>query len=523
MVKKMRMTGYEWTYTHKQKIPREGITHCILITLLSKSCEPKNGESSKNKVRKIGNGLIKMQTHYLHCNFFHYTKVGIRFSALIIRNQIFYICLSFTPVSMLYRPVWILCIILYRVFFKHFIIKENKVDLSKPTIFISNHNNAFIDPIVYAATILSRMYFIVRGDIFNTPVKRWFLWNLGQIPMFRIRDGIDNVKRNESSFEQSYDLLGNNENILIFPEADCVQKKRLRGLKKGTARMAFGAVTKHGWDIDLQILPVMNNYTYPREFRTEVMTNVGEPICLNDYREIYEKDENQALTKLTKEMAARMKRDYIHIEHPENDDLFERLVIIARNDNPTKTIPWLQFQESRFRLEKSIADRLNEIGTDSDERAELDADTKQYLDELKSLNISDKVFAGAAPNLFFGAIVTLVGFPVYVFGILLNIFQFEFAKHIADKKIKQVIFQNSIRYGALLVTNLLVVLALMISVSFYNWKLALLTPFVLAIIAFFTINYHEYVQSWRNALAFSKLESDVKSKLLALRNNAKLN
>ena len=297
MVKKMRMTGYEWTYTHKQKIPREGITHCILITLLSKSCEPKNGESSKNKVRKIGNGLIKMQTHYLHCNFFHYTKVGIRFSALIIRNQIFYICLSFTPVSMLYRPVWILCIILYRVFFKHFIIKENKVDLSKPTIFISNHNNAFIDPIVYAATILSRMYFIVRGDIFNTPVKRWFLWNLGQIPMFRIRDGIDNVKRNESSFEQSYDLLGNNENILIFPEADCVQKKRLRGLKKGTARMAFGAVTKHGWDIDLQILPVMNNYTYPREFRTEVMTNVGEPICLNDYREIYEKDENQALAR----------------------------------------------------------------------------------------------------------------------------------------------------------------------------------------------------------------------------------
>lgn len=419
---------------------------------------------------------------------------------------------------MLYRPVWVFCILIYRIFYKHFFLKNNKIDLSKPTIIVSNHNNAFLDPIIYAALIMQRLYFIVRGDIFNTPLKRWVLWNLGQIPMFRIRDGVDNVKRNESSFEQCYDLLARKKNILIFPEADCVQKKRLRGLKKGTARMAFGAVEKHGWDIDLQLLPVMNSYTYPKEFRTVVMTNIGQPIKLNDYRKLYEEDENKALTKLTEDVRGEMIKEFVHIEDAKNDDLFERLVVLKRTDAPSSTIPWLQRSSKRFDMEKGLADILNNMSLEGEKRNGLEEKSRNYFRSLIRNRVSDKALMGKTPNSVLGFLIALIGFPIYVLGILLNIFQYTFADNIAKKKIKDIIFKNSIRYGMLLATNVIMGVVLMVVAGMYfGWKGVLLAPVFQFLVTYIAIIYHEFVQEWLQTLSASKINLKEKEELIATR------
>ncbi len=417
---------------------------------------------------------------------------------------------------MLYRPVWLFCVILYRIFFRHFYLKNRPVDLSKPTIIVSNHNNAFIDPIIYPALILQRIYFIVRGDIFNTPLNRWLLWNLGQIPMFRIRDGVDNVKKNEGSFEQCFDLLARKENIEIFPEGDCVQKKRLRKLKKGTARMAFGAVEKHGWDLDLKILPLLNNYTYPRQFRTEVMVNIGETISLNDYKALYLEDENKALNKLTADIYDNMKREYIHIDNEKNDNLFEQLVILKRNNIKKRGFPWLQKNTERFDMEKNLANTLNEMAMDSAAHIDLIEKTATYFEEVQKQQLSDRAINGKTPNLILGGLLTVLGFPVYALGIILNLFQFNFANQFAEKKIKQVIFKNSIRFGFLMATNLIVGLVLIVAVGFtLGWEFALFAPIVQFLLAYYTINYHEYVQSWQQTVEVSKLNSKKKESLKA--------
>lgn len=413
---------------------------------------------------------------------------------------------------MLYRPVWLCCIIIYRIFYKHFFVNYKKYSLKKATILVSNHNNAFIDPIILPAIILQRLYFIVRGDIFNTPLKRWILWNLGQIPFFRLRDGLDSVKRNEASFEKCYDLLSRKKNILIFPEGDCVQEKRIRPLKKGTARMAFGAIEKYSWDLDIQLLPILNNYTYPREFRTSIMTNMGESINLNDYKALFVENENKAINKLTKDLHSAMKDLYVHIEDKADDELFEQLVILRRNELDYSTLPWLKKGSIWFNTEKKLADTLNELTVDKKES--LKEQATNYWNSLKSCSVTDKAVIGKTPNKVLGFLVTLIGFPVYVVGIVLNIFQFKFTNSIADKKIKQVIFQNSIRYGIIYVLNLLIALTILFVVGIVvNWTVAACSMVLLWFVAFFTINYHEYVQEWLQTISASELDDEMLNKL----------
>lgn len=416
---------------------------------------------------------------------------------------------------MLYRPIWFLSALMYRVFFKHFFINYKDFDLKRPTIIVSNHNNAFIDPIVFPTIILPRIYFIVRGDIFNTPLKNWLLWNMGQIPMFRIRDGIDNVKKNEGSFQQTYDLLAKKQNILIFPEGDCVQEKRIRSLKRGTARMAFGAVLKHGWELDLQLLPMLNNYTYPKEFRTEIMVNVGEGILLSDYKQLYLENENKALAKLTNDIHFAMKELYIHINNKEDDELFEKIVILKRNDMPSGIIPWRKKGNVRFDMEKRLANSINDSTIEL--KKELEEKTKTYFSTLEQYTISDASIKGITPNGMLGLFLTLLGFPLYTIGVLLNIFQFLFAKKIVDEKIKQVTFQNSIRFGILLATNSLIALILIIALSNIHWLLAVLSPIALLLLAFYAINYHEYVQSWLETNRMNKVDSTVIKELKVMR------
>ena len=431
-------------------------------------------------------------------------KYSIRFFKILQDSIYFTFANSNSIFFMLYRPIWFFCVLIYRIFFRHFYVNYQKFNLKKPTILVSNHNNAFIDPIIFPALIFERLYFIVRGDIFNTKIKHWLLWNLGQIPMFRIRDGVDNLKLNESSFDLCYDLLAKNKNILIFPEGDCVQEKRLRGLKRGTARMAFGAVEKHGWDIDLQLLPTMNNYTYPREFRTEVMTNVGEGIPLKDYRELYEQNENKALSKLSNDLEVAMKALYVHIDNKEDDTLFEQLASMKRNENQVSAIPWRKNTGQRFEMEKGLAEKINALNiSNASEKTELILKTSAYFKKLRDLNISDNVVTKNSPNIFLGWIVAVLGFPIYTAGILLNIFQFQLAKHIADKKIKQKIFQNSIRFGVLLFSNMMVGLLIVIIASSIHWLLAVISPLLLMLLAFYTINYHEFVQSWLEKMQFN--------------------
>ncbi|MGB0404385.1 MAG: 1-acyl-sn-glycerol-3-phosphate acyltransferase, partial [Salibacteraceae bacterium] len=320
-------------------------------------------------------------------------------------------------------------------------------------------------------------------------------WQMRQIPIFRQRDGKDNLKKNEASYQKCYDLLEKNERILIFPEGDCVQEKRFRSVKKGTARMAFGAIAAKGWDIDLHIQPHTVNYAYPSKFRTDIILNIGAPIRLLDYKELYEQDEAKALTKLSRDIEKALKDIYIDIEDRRDLDVFEHLIEIERNNHTTSLLPWKSFDTGRFDMEKKLANKINASRVENEENHEkLIALAKEYNTGLKKLNINDRGFSKAAPNLILGYLTTIVLFPIFALGFILFAGQYFIADNIAKNKIKLLIFKNSIRLGITLALNLVLILIASITLAFFNPILGITLPFILTGIAWTSITYYEYVQ-----------------------------
>ena len=45
------------------------------------------------------------------------------------------------------------------------------------------------------------------------------------LPIYRKRDGVDTIEKNQKTFEDCYDILKNNGHLIIFPEGNHNSKK----------------------------------------------------------------------------------------------------------------------------------------------------------------------------------------------------------------------------------------------------------------------------------------------------------
>lgn len=135
---------------------------------------------------------------------------------------------------------------------KHLLVKKG------PLLIIANHPNSFLDAIIIAAQYKRRVYFLARGDAFNKPLHRSLLRSLNMIPVYRLREGRENLHLNEYAFKESIKLLKAGEAVLIFIEGVCINDHELQPLKKGTTRILEG-VHKDGIFPTIHILGIAYN------------------------------------------------------------------------------------------------------------------------------------------------------------------------------------------------------------------------------------------------------------------------
>ena len=175
---------------------------------------------------------------------------------------------------------------------------------------------------------------------------------LHMIPIYRIRDGgLEKVRQNLSTFETCFEKLLDNQTIMILAEGNTIQEKRLRPIRKGPARIAFGALEREE-NMDLKIVPVGVNYTYADKFRSHVMFEFGEPISVQDFKSEYQSHPNKAILSLTSEIEKRLKKHIIIIEKKEDEDLAEKLFVFYRNNYHEPFFPIVSRKNERLKIEK---------------------------------------------------------------------------------------------------------------------------------------------------------------------------
>ena len=113
-----------------------------------------------------------------------------------------------------------------------------------------NHPNGLIDPLIVTTNNPRTNYFLTRAASFKKPLVRWFLNSLNLIPIYRMRDGVDQLNKNKGVFEKCFNLLDSHKALMIFPEGSHDKRRTVRNLSKGFSRIV------------LELLKEIQNYKF---------------------------------------------------------------------------------------------------------------------------------------------------------------------------------------------------------------------------------------------------------------------
>lgn len=408
----------------------------------------------------------------------------------------------------------------FRVFFRRiFYSNLKKVPLEKPLLFVGNHQNSFMDGILVGSYLPQPLHFLMRADMFRKPFARFCLRELNVAPVYRIEEGIENVHKNLETFIGIYSILKDNGNLVVFSEGICVQEKRLQKLRKGTARMAFGAEEKYG--LDVHIVPVGINYTYPSKFRKEVMINFHDPFSIKELKDDYKANPAKALLAFNEKVDASLRKEVIIIEDPENDWLAEHLLIMERNNYVLPLFQWRFDTDDRRMLEKAVCEKINYISKTSKESLDsLTLKVKTYSDLLANNRLRDENFARKLDYGFLRYLAIVAGFPVFIAGYLSNLIPFIVPRFICDKLIKDLRFYSSVYVSSGTVLYLIYFPVLLVLAGIFAGLPGLLLGLLVPIAGYMVLFYQEiFWERFRNLRFWliSKQNPKLISELVSLR------
>lgn len=248
-----------------------------------------------------------------------------------------------------------------RVHFRRIFVKTiSNIPRKGPVLLSCNHPNSFLDAVVVALILKRDIHFLVRSDVFRKPWANYLLRKLHMIPIYRLQEGVSNLDRNNETFKICSEILGRGEVLLIFSEGNCVVEKRLRTLKKGTARIWFGAMEAHRWEIDIPIVPVGINYTHPFDFRSELMVSFGNALHFSDLKDAWYNDNPKAIRIFNERLTKGLESEMLIIPQEKFDQGAETLLEFQRSLHQYPLLRTYYFESSRFDQEDRFLNDLFE-------------------------------------------------------------------------------------------------------------------------------------------------------------------
>ncbi len=209
-------------------------------------------------------------------------------------------------------------------FKKTTVIGKENIPKKGAVLFIGNHRNGLLDPIMIATTNSRIHLFLTRASAFKNPIVDYLLRSINMIPIYRIRDGKNTIAKNQEIFEACHREFQMDGTVLMFPEGNHGAPRRIRNLTKGFARITFGYFDKYP-DKDVLIVPVGLNYSNVQAKASCIAVYYGKPFSARDYYE--PKDENVAIEKFRDRVNDELKELTTHIEDLANHDEIEQSLI----------------------------------------------------------------------------------------------------------------------------------------------------------------------------------------------------
>jgi len=355
--------------------------------------------------------------------------------------------------SPLYKIIKAYAYFCHRLFYRKIQAKFwQRIPKNCPVIMAPSHQNALMDAMAPLHTGGGEIIFLVRSDIFNNKALA-SVWNLFKMfPIYRMRDGVSELAKNEEIFENTLGVL--DRAILpmgIMPEGNHGDKRRLRQLVKGIFRIAFRAQEKYGDQPGVQIVPVGIDYQKYDNFRSKLLVIYGEPVSVAEFYNDYQENSARAINKLRERLSEEMRKYMIDIRTDQYYDTYFSLRSIFNSE--MRKLAGIKGSSlySRFLADKKMIAMLDKVLEKEPERIEkLDKLVTEYSGGIEKQNIRNWIFERAGVS-FFGlvlySLLMILLLPLFIYGLANNIIPSRLVLMISSK-IKDIQFHSSVKYAA---------------------------------------------------------------------------
>ncbi len=389
------------------------------------------------------------------------------------------------------------------------------------TIYVSNHANSFMDPLVVAGLRMPIVFFMTRSDVF-TPAMRPITWGCQMLPIYREHDGEDTKGKNEEVFKQCARILSQGRNLLVFGEGftDDTFIRRLKPVKKGAVKIGFQTLEELQWKKKIYIAAVGCNYSLPHEMRSDLLISTSERICLNDFREEFEENPNKVITTLTRRIEKMMQEQITHVADKNMAPFHEHIMMITRKgmnlENFDRSIPL----EKRWRYSQKLANWLNEQDVENDEQLKaLKDESAAYFTLLKRFRINEKYlywkhFEGSRTK---EILMMIFLFPFAIIGAFHAAIPYIITKRFVEKSFRRKVFWASAKLSMGKILMGLVNIPFIFVFYYYifpSWWLAIAYYFSIGLTGLAAYMWFRYLRDFRIKGILMKTDT---SKLFAKR------
>ncbi len=331
---------------------------------------------------------------------------------------------------------------------KHYIPKDGHL------IFTANHQNALMDAMALVVNSKTQPIFLARSDIFGKPLMASFLYFLKILPVYRIRDGFNTLKKNDAIFEKTIEVINKKRGLGMLPEGNYSGIHRLRILKKGFARIAFQTEEASGFTLNIKIIPVGLDYTDSVSYRSSLLVNYGPPLSVSDYYDRYKKEPVKAINQIRDDLGACMKSLIVHIESEEFYTLYDELREIFKRQMAKILSLKNCRQPLKLKADQELIRRLaSREATNKEGFTKLQNRIGALKAYIEKHHFSYDLFykGNVSPVwLISGSLFVLLTFPVFLYGYLTNILPYWFPIKVS-RKFKDPQFHSSIKFAVSMV------------------------------------------------------------------------
>jgi 1-acyl-sn-glycerol-3-phosphate acyltransferase len=395
------------------------------------------------------------------------------------------------------------------------------INWQKPIIFAPSHRNAFTDALcIILPTKYTNdrfIYPLIRADAFgNSKTLDWILTRFHMFPVYRPRDKVDMVSKNELVFDRCYELLAQNRNLLIHPEGNCIPQNRVRSFKKGLARIAFGAEEKYGFSLNVNIIPVGITYREITEARQGIHVRFGDPVCPADFREEYQMNTAAAINKLTQTLhdkVAELSIDLPARNYRLGDDLLKLNKSLDGRLSKLKN-----YASKEFRMNQTIAGSLKKMNDEDEKQLQT---LSGEMNSLKDFLHRNKLYltlplndTSHVPELFLKGIAFLLLLPLAIYGGMNNVIPWLIMRRLINK-VQETQFISSARHtlGLVLFPVCYILQTILVFFLTPRWIWAVIYLATLPISGLVTLNWWENLRIWWQKMRLAGLSLNQKRKI----------